>query len=157
MAILGLAASVGGNQPSRGDQSIDSKGQEARLGSIYTQIAKQIYQDLVSSTQAGGTTIAVTEAVHGGATKHIVAVHGGQKFFETLAQRIRNNYGRDYVPVWAGAVHAERYLYNHYAGIKAIGISNKNGPCPECLTFFRKNRFYDVWWNAENLLLDRDR
>ncbi len=133
--------------------SIDKKGTQKKLGDLYTEIAKQIYQNLVSNYQ-GNTTLAVTQATVNGSTKYIVAIYGGAQFFAQLAAKIVAAYGSGFVPVEAGGVHAEQYLYMNYTGITAIGISNKDGPCPTCKTYFRGVGFYDVWWNKENLYLD---
>ena len=47
----------------------------------------------------------------------------------------------------SGTVHSEVALRQRFKGISAIGISNPNGPCPNCLgTYFEPAKFFNLAW-----------
>ena len=94
----------------------------------------------VAVGRLGNTEIVVLYANSGNLGRQVP-----QAVIDEFAQTVRNS-GAIFYHAY-GAFHAEEILYEMAPGVRAIGISNSNGPCGACIHYFTTlQNFRNIWW-----------
>jgi hypothetical protein len=107
------------------------------------------WRNTIDAEYRGGVTIAVTE-VNGVECVTLFANAGRQgrqmPQSEINAFRARVQAAGALYERASGTVHAEEMSHRANPEARAIGISNRNGPCPQCDTYFDQVGFYNIYW-----------
>lgn len=123
------------------NQALASQGQTLVL------LAMQAFAMIPTGYQDG--TVAVSQATIDGSLRYVFAVYGPEQAFVAVEAFAHTEMKGSVAFHATGKVHAEEYIYCHYKSNPGfpgvIGISNYNGVCPKCRTFFA-GVFANIWW-----------